>query len=323
MELGRRAPMLTSASPGRGGGDGAGAGRAQRATGSSTTIANSAALTVGRSPALAQRCGSSGSERSAEFGSVNHVRLPSRARARRRRFQRALTPTDLHRPAGRRCGCWPTSTVLVSLAPAGADPAGNETSQMLRSLQPASLYGAWFLVSFDTGWRASSRVIETIANVRSLQPPVYRWLCPLLRSAPRPLGRSERCSGMLAAFIMLRCPHARARGWRRFQRAGNADRPKCRQPAAGQSICLFLFSGIVVGRFGGGRWSSGDRAPMLTSASPGRGGGDGAGAGRAQRATGSSATIGKFCSTDSGALSLARSALRRPRLGKISGIWQR
>ena len=46
MALGRSAPMLTSASPGRGGGDGAGAGRAQRATGSSPTIANSAAPTV-------------------------------------------------------------------------------------------------------------------------------------------------------------------------------------------------------------------------------------------------------------------------------------
>ena len=45
MALGRSAPMLTSASPGRGG-DGAGAGRAQRATGSSPTIANSAAPTV-------------------------------------------------------------------------------------------------------------------------------------------------------------------------------------------------------------------------------------------------------------------------------------
>ena len=103
--------MLTSASPGRGGGDGAGAGRVQRATGSSPTIANSAAPTVGRSPALARRCGS---ERSAEFGSVNQVRCPH-ARARGgRRFQRALRQTDLHRPAGRRCGCWPTSTFLFS-----------------------------------------------------------------------------------------------------------------------------------------------------------------------------------------------------------------
>ena len=95
-----------SASPGRGG-DGAGADRAQPATGSSTT----AALSVGRSPALSQRRGRCGSERSAEFGSVNRLSCPH-ARARRRRFQRALTPTDLHRPAGRRCGCWPTSTFL-------------------------------------------------------------------------------------------------------------------------------------------------------------------------------------------------------------------
>ena len=47
---------------------------------------------------------------------------------------------------------------------------------------------------------------------------------------------------------------------------------------------------------------------MLMSASPGRGG-DGAGADRAQRATGSSTTDRKICSTVSGALSLARSAL--------------
>ena len=35
----------------------------------------------------------------------------TRARGRRR-FQRARRQTDLHRPAGRRCGCWPTSTFL-------------------------------------------------------------------------------------------------------------------------------------------------------------------------------------------------------------------
>ena len=45
----------------------------------------------------------------------------------------------------------------------------------------------------------------------------------------------------------------------------------------------------------------GRSAPMVTSASPGRGGGDGGGAGRGQGGTGSSATIAKFCSTDSGA----------------------
>ena len=44
-------------------------------------IGKSAALTVGRSPALSQRCGRCGSERSAEFGSVYHFRCPH-ARAR-------------------------------------------------------------------------------------------------------------------------------------------------------------------------------------------------------------------------------------------------
>jgi hypothetical protein len=41
-----------------------------------------------------------------------------------------------------------------------------------------------------------------------------------------------------------------------------------------------------------------DRPMMMTSASPGRDGGDGDGAGRAQRGTGSSTTIAKFRSTD-------------------------
>src|SRR5271168_3551350 len=40
--------------------------------------------------------------------------------------------------------------------------------------------------------------------------------------------------------------------------------------------------------------------PMLTSASPVRGGGAGDGAGRAQRGTGSSTTDRKICSTDRG-----------------------
>ena len=81
LELGRSAPMLTAASPGRGGGDGAGAGRAQRATGSSATIANSAAPTVVALSLARSALRSSGSERSAEFGSVNQVRCPH-ARAR-------------------------------------------------------------------------------------------------------------------------------------------------------------------------------------------------------------------------------------------------
>ena len=63
--------------------------------------------------------------------SVNRLRC-RHARARGgAEFQRALTPTDLHRPAGRRCGCWPTSTFLFrgivvgrSAADAGARAIG-------------------------------------------------------------------------------------------------------------------------------------------------------------------------------------------------------
>ena len=83
-----------------------------------------------------------------------------------------------------------------------------------------------------------------------------------------------------------------------------------------------LFSGIVVRQIRRQTMELGDRRPMLMSASPGRGG-DGAGADRAQRATGSSTTIGKSAALTVVALSRALSALRPLRLGKISGIWQR
>jgi hypothetical protein len=61
---------------------------------------------------------------------------------------------------------------------------------------------------------------------------------------------------------------------------------------------LVSSSRIVVGRFRFGATMVLGRSgrPMMTSASPGRGGG-----GRAQRATGSSTTIAKFRGTDSGA----------------------
>ena len=59
---------------------------------------------------------------------------------------------------------------------------------------------------------------------------------------------------------------------------------------------------------------------MLMAASPGRGGGDGAGAAASYRVIGNDR---KFRSTDSGgALPRSLSAVEQ-RLGKISGIWQR
>ena len=73
-------PMLTSASPGRGGGDHDGACRAQRGTGSSTTDRKICSTNRGRRlPSRAQRCGrrtERSSKRSSEFGGVDRVRCP-------------------------------------------------------------------------------------------------------------------------------------------------------------------------------------------------------------------------------------------------------
>ena len=144
-------------------------------------------------------------------------------------------------------------------------------------------------------------------------------------------GRCGRCSERSAEFGSVdhaRCCLARARGWAarcrpicstcsgRLVGAAAAGRTLVRSPAA--PFFLADWCSQI-------RGDDGARAvrPMMTSASPGRDGGDGAGAGRAQRGTGSSTTIAKFCSTDSrGACLRSRRALR-PLLGKISGIWQR
>ena len=87
-------PKLTSASPGRGGGDHDGACRAQRGTGSSTTDRKICSTNRGRRlPSRAQRCGrrtERSSERSSEFGGVDRVRCPL-ARANNRKTRRLLT----------------------------------------------------------------------------------------------------------------------------------------------------------------------------------------------------------------------------------------
>ena len=92
--------MLTSASPGRGGG--AGADRAKARYG---VIDNRSEilqhLQRRRLLSLAQRCGGCGTERSSEFGSVRHFRCRL-ARAEARRFPGALRRSDLLEPPGRR-----------------------------------------------------------------------------------------------------------------------------------------------------------------------------------------------------------------------------
>ena len=111
----------------------------------------------------------------------------------------------------------------------------------------------------------------------------------------------------LAALRHNRCPHARARGGRRYQRVGR--RPSCASWSsrlaarrAGRRRHFFLaellFADSVRGDDGARAVGAIDDDDA-TSASPVVGGA-GAGAARAQPATGSSTTDRKICSTDSG-----------------------
>src|ERR1700684_1897579 len=106
--------MMMSASPGRGGGDGATYGVDR------STMANSQALTWCawlRSRRLRLR-------KISGIWSRYSYSLPSRARE----WLGGAMPTDLLEPPGRRCGCWSTSPVRFSLSrvvvrsfPFGAD----------------------------------------------------------------------------------------------------------------------------------------------------------------------------------------------------------
>ena len=181
MALGRSAPMLMMRLAARG--DGAGAGRGQRGTGSSPTIAKFCSTDSGR-----QR---------------HPFSLPPRARARRRQFQRALTQTDLHRPAGRRCGCWPTSTFLFSgivVRRFGGDDG-------------ARAIGA----DADVGFAGRAAAMVP-APVEGSEVPGHRQRSPN-SAAPTvealPL-LAQRCGLGKISGIWQRqpsgCPHARARG---------------------------------------------------------------------------------------------------------------
>ena len=125
----------------------------------------------------------------------------------------------------------------------------------------------------------------------------------------------------LAALIMIAASRARARR-RRFPASSDAERPA---PAGSAALRLLAdvdssFSRNCCWQLRRWTLALGRPAPMLTSASPGRGGGDGAGAAASYRVIGNDR---KFRSTDSGgALPRSLSAAEQ-RLGKISGIWQR
>ena len=120
-----------------------------------------------------------------------------------------------------------------------------------------------------------------------------------LRGRRGPMGQPRHdliaTAGRGAALITL-VVITRARAWAarcqptcstcsgRLGGAAAANRTMVRSPAAPS---LFRFNGLSFR-------DSGSARPVMTSASPGRGG-----AGRAQRATGSSTTVAKFRSNDS------------------------
>ena len=213
----------------------------------------------------------------------------TRARETAPKLQRALTPTDLHRPARRRCGCWPTSTVLFRGIVVGSFGAGR-----WRCARPAPVERSEL-----PGHRQRSKI------------PQHRqwWRSPsLAQRCGAAAGKDQR---NLAALIML-AALTRAREAAPIPARSDADRP-----APAGSAALRLLADVDISFSRNCCWqlrrrtlALGRSAPMLTSASPGRGGGDGAGAGRAQRATGSSATIANSAAPTVVALSLARSALR-------------
>ena len=222
----------------------------QRATGSSATIANSAAPTVVALSSLAQRCGAAARKDQRNLAAL--IMLAALTRARRRRFQRALTPTDLHRPARRRCGCWPTSTVLFRGIGVGRSRrwtlALGRPAPMLTAASPGRGGGD------GAGAAAGYRVIGNDRKFRSTDSGGAL----LARSALRSSG-SER-SAEFGSVDHAGCPHARARR-RRFQRAltpTDLHRPARRRCGCWPTSTV-LFRGIGVGRFGAGRWRSGDR----------------------------------------------------------------
>jgi hypothetical protein len=62
---------------------------------------------------LARRCGGAALNDHQKLAALTILAVVTRARGARR-FQRALTQTDLLEPPGRRCGCWSTSPFRFS-----------------------------------------------------------------------------------------------------------------------------------------------------------------------------------------------------------------
>ena len=261
----RELPLLMAASPGRGGGDGTGAGRAQPATGSSATIANSAAPTVVALSLARSALRSCGSERSAEFGSVNRLRcrhararpapIPARSEADRPApvgwaALRLLTDVDI---SFSRNWCWQLRRWTLALG---------RPAPMLMAASPGRGGGD------GTGAGRAQPATGTSATIANSAAPTVVALS-LARSALRSCG-SER-SAEFGSVNRLRCRHARARP-APIPARSEADRPA---PAGWAALRLLTDVDISFSRnwcWQLRRWTLalGRPAPMLTAASPDR-----------------------------------------------------
>ena len=267
MELGRSAPMLTWASPGRAAAMVPAPVEGSEVRGHRQLCQILQHRQWRRSRLLAQRCGDRGTERSSEFGRVNHNLCPL-ARARgARRFQRAVRAAPSRTTgSSRRCGCWPTSPFRFSgllFADSGATMELGRSAPMLTWASPG---------------RAAAMVP---APVEGSEVRGHRQLCQILQHRQWRRSRllAQRCgdrgterSSEFGRVNHNLCPLARARGARRFQRAVRAA-PSRTTGSSRRCGCWptspFRFSGLLFAN-SGATMELGRSAPMLTWASPGR-----------------------------------------------------
>ncbi len=156
----------------------------------------------------------------------------------------------------------------------------------------------------DVGWRRRCATYGVIGNDRQILQ--HRQWGRLLSLAQRCGGRGTERSSEIGRVNLTLCPHARARGTRRFQRAlrqtdrrlrlkRNADRP-----ARAGCWSTSPFSGLLLADSGSGRrWSSPAPADIIDRP--------------LREPRGHRQQIGKSAALTVGALTLARAALRRPR----------
>ena len=167
-------------------------------------IGKSAALSVERSPALAQRCGS---ERSAEFGSVNPSRCPH-ARARRRRIP-VSSEADRPAPAG--------GAALRLVADVDSSFSRNCCWQIRGRTMRTMELGIGADVGFARSGRRWCRRRSSAASYRVIDNRSENLQHCQWSALPRSLSAAARKDQRNLAASTLRAALTRARGGAEFQ----------------------------------------------------------------------------------------------------------